>query len=357
MVCPMKGATDKPSGVLAAGAGSAPLPVPRAFALCHKDKEILELSSSGGAFTAIAQSFCDADYAVFGASLGADLRSVRHTCATDLCGLSAHRKSKYLQSDAGGAYLQARGFLDSGKKVLFTGLPCQIAGLRSFLLGKDYLGLLTVDLICHGAPSPLVYKKYLGYLEGKHKKEVVSFDFKSKERYGWGTNVKIELAKNGGAKKTLHIVGADDPFMIAFISRLCLRPSCHACPFATIPRMGDFTIGDFWGADEILPHLDSDRGLSVLLANTERAVGLLPGVGEYSHIEEVDPAQAVRHNRNLREPTPLNPQRGQFMGDLRERPFGEVIHDYLKPRPAVRRLASRFLSKNAQRRIKAILKK
>jgi len=331
--------------------------MPQAFALYHKDKNMLENSSSGGAFTAIAQAFCDAGYAVFGASIEKDFRNVNHAHVTDLDGLSAFRKSKYLQSDIGNTYRQARDFLESGKKVLFSGLPCQIAGLKSFLLGKDYPNLLAVDLICHGVPSPLVYKKYLCYLESKYKKEVVSFDFKNKEKYGWGTNVKIELAKHGGAKKTLHNVGADDPFIIAFLSRLCLRPSCHACPFATIPRTSDFTIGDFWGADEIMPHLDSGRGLSLILANTEKARGLLPDVGKFSYVEEVDPNEAVKHNRNLREPTPANPQRWRFMDDVRARPFGEMIHDYLGPRPAMRRLASRFLSKKAQRRIKAILKR
>jgi len=326
---------------------------PEAFALYHKDKQILRSSSSGGAFTAIAQAFCDAGSAIFGASFSEDYHNVAHTCVTDLNNLSAHRKSKYIQSDIGDSYRQARDLLSSGKKTLFSGTPCQIAGLKSLLMGKDSPNLLTVDLICHGVPSQLVYAKYLEYLKSMYGGSVVSVDFKNKEKFGCGTNVKVGLAK----KKALHTMGADDPFIIAFLSGLCLRPSCHACPFATTPRISDFTIGDLWGAEEIVPHLDSDTGLSVLLANTEKAKKLLPDIQRFSHIEAIDLLKVAEHNSNLREPSPPNPKRGQFMADVNKEPFRDVVRAYLKPRPAIHRLAARVLSKKAKKRLKAILRR
>lgn len=325
--------------------------MPQAYALYHKDRSIVQVSTSGGAFTAVCQAFCDGEYAIFGA-VQDDALSVYHRYVTDLAGLSLFRKTKYVQSNTNKTYTEAEAFLDAGRKVLFSGTPCQIAGLRSFLR-KEYKNLLTVGVICHGVGSPLVYRKYIEYLEKKYRSKLIRLDFRDKDKHGWeGSEIKA-VFKNRRVYRRFSLT-YDDPYMIGYLSCLSVRPFCFSCPFASVPRVADFTVGDLWGADTIVPDMDSSHGLSVLLANSQKAKDMLPDIARIAYMEEVSLPAVAGYNLQLREPPVKNPDRDMFIDAVRRTSFEEVIKRYLKPRPIANRLATRFISKNVRNKIKAI---
>ncbi len=323
--------------------------LPEAYALYHKDNEILRESTSGGAFTAIAQAFCSDNYAIFGAVFE-NCFKVSHRFSFDIQRLSDQRKSKYVQSDIGYSFRQAKSFLEKGKKVLFSGTPCQIAGLKAFLQ-KDYLNLLTVEIICHGVPSPLVFATYLEHIKGLYHSDIKEVSFRDKSEH-WEPHSMVLNFFSGDIYKK---IGIDDPYEMAFYGNLILRPSCQNCPFATIPRVADFTIGDFWGVENLKPHLDNDKGLSIILANSLKSQKLLVSVALFAHYERVELSQAIENNPQLKEPTKPHPQRDQFMLDIQSKTFAEIISIYLKPRPFLHRVATKFLSKKMKSYLKKIM--
>lgn len=314
---------------------------PDTYALHHKDKDVLLKSTSGGAFTAIAQAFCNHDFAIFGAAFGSDF-TVVHKYITDFENMQALRKSKYVQSFIGSAYAEAKQFLTCGKKVLFSGTPCQIAGLKAFLK-IEYTNLLTAEVICRGVPSPLVYKKYIEYLEVSNKGRIIQFDFRSKEHYGWrGSQIIAQFDNKKTYKK--FALSHDDPYTASYFTDLNMRPSCYNCRFASLPRVADFTMGDLWGAEKIMPETDHRYGLSVLLANTQKAKSMIEKINEYVLMQKVDLPSVIDFNRRIQQPDVIqNPKREQFFKDIKAYPFSYIKAAYHKPRTILRQLASRIL--------------
>lgn len=251
------------------------------YAVKHKDDKIRISSSSGGAFTALAESVIDEDGVVFGARFDEDW-SVFHDYTDTKEGLAAFRGSKYVQSRIGDSFKKAEYFLKAGRKVLFSGTPCQIAGLKRFLR-KEYDNLLTVDFICHGVPSPGVWREYLKeetarqcggkntVLSHPNIKErdarIESISFRDK-RLGWkkySFALTLSVPNGHGAKNTVLL---SEPlnkniFLRGFLTDLYLRPSCHACPAKSFKSGSDITIGDFWGVQYVMPEIDDDKGVSV----------------------------------------------------------------------------------------------
>lgn len=255
------------------------------YAAKHKDERIRLASSSGGVFTAIAESVIDEGGVVFGARFDKDW-SVIHGYTETKEGLAAFRGSKYVQSRIGESYKDAEAFLRTGRKVLFSGTPCQIAGLKRFLR-KEYDNLLTVDFICHGVPSPGVWREYLKeetarQCGGKnsvlpHPKDnlgdvrIENISFRDK-RLGWkkfSFALTLSTTNRSGAKNTVLL---SEPlnkniFLRGFLADLYLRPSCHACPAKKFKSGSDVTIGDFWGVQNVMPEIDDDKGVSVVMVN------------------------------------------------------------------------------------------
>lgn len=258
------------------------------YAAKHKDERIRLASSSGGVFTAIAESVIDEGGVVFGARFDKDW-SVIHGYTETKEGLAAFRGSKYVQSRIGESYKNAEAFLKAGRKVLFSGTPCQIAGLKRFLR-KDYDNLLTVDFICHGVPSPGIWREYLKeeivrQCGGKnsvliHHKDklgdvyIENISFRDK-RLGWkkySLTLTLSVPDGHGAKKKVLL---SEPlnkniFLRGFLADLYLRPSCHACPAKKFKSGSDVTIGDFWGIQNVMPEIDDDKGVSVILVNSNK---------------------------------------------------------------------------------------
>lgn len=216
-------------------------------------------SSSGGIFSLAAEWVLNHGGIVFGAAFDENF-GVHHIKVSSIAELKAIRGSKYLQSRIEDTYHEAKKYLDSGSYVLFSGTGCQIAGLKSYLR-KEYENLYTIDVLCHGVPSPAVWKRYLREQEQNYESSATEVSFRNKS-HGWKNYcVKIKFA-NG---KTYEQTFTDDVFMKLFLSDICLRPSCHDCRFKEFPRVSDLTLGDCWGVDVYFPEMDDDKGTSVVV--------------------------------------------------------------------------------------------
>lgn len=237
------------------------------YAAKNQNDQIRLDSSSGGIFTILAEQVINAGGVVFGACWDEEW-NVKHDYAECLDNLSKFRSSKYLQSIIGDNYLKAEQFLKSGRTVLFTGTPCQIAGLKHFLR-KDYDNLFAVEVICHSVPSPGIWQRYLEERLQTLKwsrSDIKHISFRNKKT-GWKGYSFIIENKNGNVFSEL---GSKNAFMRGFLADLYTRPSCQACPAKQLKSGSDITLGDFWGIDSLMPEIDDDKGVSAIIINTEK---------------------------------------------------------------------------------------
>lgn len=261
----------------------------KVYAAKNRDEDIRLKSSSGGVFSIIAESIIEDGGVVFGAKFDKDWNVV-HSWTDTIEGLAEFRGSKYVQSCIGDTYREAEAFLKQDRHVLFSGTPCQIAGLKKFLR-KEYKNLLTVEVVCHGVPSPLVWRDYLDYKRAKRatgKNSVSSslnelpvitgISFRDKTN-GWKKyGFKIEYAAFEAAENTVSKSSNNDNyeitpfnedlFMKGFLNNLYLRPSCYHCVARQGKSGADISIADFWGVQTIHPELDDDRGIGLIIINT-----------------------------------------------------------------------------------------
>lgn len=288
------------------------------------DEETRLESSSGGMFTELARHVLSRGGVVFGAAYDEGL-VVRHRMVDSEEGLSALRGSKYVQSQTGESYREARELLEEGRLVLYTGCPCQVAGLYSFL-GKGYDNLLTVDLICHGAPSPGLFERYLEETYGGLQVDV---SFRDKRVFGWTANMRVEMT-NG---TVVDEAASRDPYMRMFSTCLANRPFCSHCKFTRLPRVADFTIGDFWGIGGVDRELDDGNGTSVVLVNNARARVVMDEIApSLARVKEFPIQTARARNGAIDGPLPAHPSRSRFFDLLRYQPFGKAVRYALAPR-------------------------
>ena len=253
---------------------------PRAFIVQHRDDAIRRRSTSGGAFTALAERVIDMGGAVYGAAFGEGF-TVRHVRADTVAELAAFRSSKYVQSEMGECYRDAKARLDSGRAVLFSGTPCQIQGLRA-CLGRDYEKLLTVDFMCRAVPSP----KILQICLAAQRARGYDFDrlvFRDKALgYSYST-----LALYAGERCVYRAGSEADPWLRLFLGGYCNRESCYHCPFQTGPRVSDFTLWDCWGTQHYAPEWDDNRGTTNAIVWTEKGMKWLDGASEALRVREI----------------------------------------------------------------------
>lgn len=261
-----------------------------AFGAYVKSDEILLKSTSGGIFTEIASCVINDGGVVFGAAFNEDF-SVSHKMVDKIEDVSLFRGSKYVQSTIGNAFKEAKSYLDGGKTVLFTGTPCQIGGLYSFL-GKDYKNLITQDIVCHGVPSPMVWQKYKFYQENKFSSKVKDVQFRCKIPGSEGSYVVLNFENNDRYVKK----GADDLYMKSFVSNLCLRPSCFECNFKGKVRRSDITLADFWGVEYVMPEMKSKKGISLVLVNSNKGSEVFNKIQEKIEFKEAGLDEALKYN-------------------------------------------------------------
>ncbi len=285
---------------------------PTCYATWNKDPAIRAQSSSGGVFSLLAGRILREGGYVCGAVIESGY--VRHTLISHEEQLSALRGSKYVQSDMGDCYAKIKPLLQKKKTVFFTGTPCQVAGLRDFLR-KDYATLLTADVVCHGTPSPLVWQRYLSSEFGNDPIQYTHFRGKQTSwRY-----YNIEITS---AAKHVYMPAYDHIFIKGFLSDLYLRPACYHCPYTSIPRQGDITLGDFWGIKEHAPHLDDDKGTSLILINSAAGRAAFDAIkGDLVTCEEVPLDFAKKHNPVLTRPSKEHPERYNFFRSLEMKHF------------------------------------
>ncbi len=322
-----------------------------AFGGYHKDADVRFESTSGGAFSAIADAFCDENYVIFGAEASA--LDVFHSYITDKTELKKFRKSKYSQSVIGDAYIQAKKFLTEGKKVLFSGTPCQISGLLAYLGNTEQELLLTVEVICEGVPSPLYMRKYANHLEKKYKQRLTTLDY----RYTGNS-----MLKNG--KWDFEQMRADfdggkvfirdrwfNPFWSIWLGHLMSRPSCYECRYASTNREADISLGDLWGVHLYCPELyGKNGGSSLIVCNSEKGAQVCRSAEKNLFGHELAFRDALKYQSPMRQHISSNPQRDAFMQDLMSDAF-----DYRKltkkwaKRPGIKLLAQKYVWGNRQK--------
>lgn len=297
---------------------------PKAYACINNNEEIRMQSTSGGVFTLLASSIINDGGVIFGACFNDEL-GVHHTYCESIEDLKKYRSSKYLQSDIGLSYKKAKEFLNQGRKVLFTGTPCQIEALKSYLL-KDYENLYLQDIICHGVPSPLVWEKYKEYREEKAKSKLHLMSFRSKKNTTWsGYNVDMEFANNTSYVKK-H---GDDIYMKAFLNNLSLRESCTDCKFKKNNRLSDITLADFWGIQNVKPEMDDGKGTSLVIVNSAKGQVLFETIKAEMQCEEVEFEKAISENPSFNTVSKANVNSDKFFEGLKKgEDFEELVKKY-----------------------------
>lgn len=287
---------------------------PEVYAVWNKNETVRESSSSGGVFRALGEWIVKNDGTVYGAAWNERFEAVhcRKDKAESLKDLSG---SKYVQSYIGSCYTEAKKDLLDGKWVLFSGTPCQIAGLRGYL-GREYEKLVTCELVCHGVPSPGVFADYLKGMEESHASNVCGMTFRNKARKR-AQNIKINF-ENGTEYKT------DDPmkdwYYRAFQAGVILRENCYDCHFIGVKRRADITLGDFWGL------ADSERKMeypSLLWINSAKGRAVWEKVKDYFYVIQRPKEEAVAGNLHFRRSTPCHAKREIFFDKYKEKGISE----------------------------------
>lgn len=277
-----------------------------AYAARVRNGAVRQASSSGGVFTAIATHVLENGGIVFGAAFDEHF-CVRHIGIDRVEDLEKLRGSKYVQSEIGTSYAEAKRHLDEGRSVLFTGTPCQISGLYRYL-GKTYDTLLTQDIVCHGVPSPSVWDAYVRSRETKAASETRFVSFRHKQ-YGWRDYaVRFEFV-NG---KTDCKRSQYDPYMRSYLRNLSIRPSCFDCTFKSPYREADITLADFWGVEHVCKEMDDDQGTSLVLLHSDKARAIYREIDAALDSRAVEVDAAAPYNPSMTTSTKPNPNRAAF---------------------------------------------
>ena len=292
------------------------------FTAAAKDDALRAASSSGGVFSLLAESVLAADGVVYGVAMDADMRSCAQNRVTHAHELPKLRGSKYLQADVGETYRSVKKDLDAGKQVLFTGVPCQIDALKLFL-DREYPNLYCAEVLCHGTPSPLLWRTYVEYLEERHQTQIQSVRFRSKKT-GWK---KFGLAVDGTGFHQYQSL-SDDPFLVMFLRDYCLRPSCYDCRAKKLESAADLTLGDFWGIWKTAPELDDDKGTSLVMVQSDRGAELFERIRGSIICAEMPYTISVASNSAYCSSVGRPAERDAFFTDLQSISFHEMIRKY-----------------------------
>lgn len=295
---------------------------PDVYALHHKDEDVWEKSSSGGAFEALSNYIISQGGCIFGAIYN-ERWEVVHSMAETREQAKAFRGSKYVQSDLRGIYPQVKRELKKARLVLFSGTPCQCAGLRGYLR-KTYPNLFVVDIMCHSVPSPKVFAEYIHFVQKKADSAIESINMKDKT-YGWGQqNLRI-VFEDGNEWFDTPI---SNLWYSIFLSKYVARPSCYKCRFTNIFRPSDITLGDYWSIQESHPEFYDKRGVSFLFINSDKGQNLFSNVKRYYvHIRS---NLALCSPWNLFHPVEAPAQRDAYWCDFKGKGFRYTSKKYFQ---------------------------
>ncbi len=316
------------------------------YAAMHKDDSILMDSSSGGAFSGIVQCF-DKETHIFGARYDEELNVIH-------CGISGDEsydklmKSKYVQSNLKDTYIHIKEHLLNGTEVVFSGTPCQIAGLKSFVKNKG--NLFCVELLCHGVASPGVFSEYKDNLEKKYKSKLTKFIFRKKDaQKGMWKDYLTELEFSNGR----NIKSKSDLYTLGFLQSLFNRKCCIRCQYACENRVGDIVIGDFWKLEENHPELVSRKGVSLIIPITEKGFEIIHRLVDYMMLYKLSINEAIKGNSVLLYPTAENKNRNDFFIEFGRKPIINILSKYIKRKSYTSIILKRILPTNI---IKTLIK-
>lgn len=297
----------------------------KVYACKNKDRQIRLKSSSGGVFSLLAKYIIMNRGVVFGARFNQNLEVI-HDYIEKKEDIELFRGSKYVQSNIEGNYKKAKEMLDKKRKVLFTGTPCQIEGLLGYL-GKNYENLYTQDIICHGVPSPKVWKKYINYKKDKKGEYPTNVNFRRKDILGW-SNYQINY-KYSDCEENIH--HDEDPYIKIYLKNLDLRDSCYSCKFKKTSRKSDITIADFWGIDNVGSKLNDEMGISALLINSEKGEYIFNKIKDDLEYEEANIEDIIKYNSCFCESTYYNEKREEFFNKINNvnLSFEEIIKEFI----------------------------
>lgn len=294
-----------------------------AYACLTKDDKIWKRSASGGAFSEICLAWGDDKTIIVGAAW--DGFKVHHVCVEGVYNITQLCKSKYIASYPENTFREIRDYLRQGRKVIFCGVPCQVAGLRSFL-SKDYENLLTIDLICHGVGSPKVFESAIQVIEEQIGEKIDSYEFRAKRK-------QFELEYLSSVKKghqTKYLIS--DPYMQLFLHQNCLRPSCgRNCKFRNKNRQGDLTIADFKGLTKVFPQLlGTKHNYSSIVSNSEKGNGIIPLLYRRMIVLQCDISEIGKYNPLFERQTFFSEDRDLFFKEF-EKEREDTIKRWTKP--------------------------
>ncbi len=318
-----------------------------AYGAITYDNDILLHSSSGGIFSELASFVIAKGGVAFGVAFTEDFRSVRHIMVESNKELSTLRGSKYIQSNIGITFHEAKEQLDKGRCVLFSGTPCQIAGLKNYL-GKEYENLLLVDIICHGTPSPALWDRYLTAVETQMGGSARYVSFRHKE-HGW-RKFGMELPFETG-KRYFKELG-EDPFLTIFLKNYCLRESCYDCRVKKAGSAADITIGDFWGVEHVAPEIDNSMGVSLALVHTEKGKEYYKSVSKHMKTIQTDYDSAIAYNSAMDHSVNRPKDRDRFFTDMNHMAWEKLVKKYTTVSLKVR--IRKILSKSIIGKIKGV---
>ncbi|WP_108821330.1 Coenzyme F420 hydrogenase/dehydrogenase, beta subunit C-terminal domain [Dysgonomonas sp. Marseille-P4361] len=333
---------EKVCPVINQGQSRLPLMV---YAAKNKNNKIRLQSTSGGAFSSIAEYVLSNEGIVFGAKYDKDWNVV-HDYITDISDLSLFYGSKYVESKIGRSYETVQLFLKSGKLVLFTGTPCQIAGLNTFLR-KPFENLITVDIICHGVPSSKIWSKYLKARQNGNLQNIVCISFRNKD-FGWSSS-SFKILTNDNSDSCIKEPSGTSLFLKGFYRHLYLRPSCHSCPSKSLKSQSDITIGDFWGISSFHSEFNDEKGVSLVLVNSKKGEQIFNILN--LDIISSEYKIALAKNPSIEQSCLPNKNRDKFFNELNSLDIITLLNKYTKPsfkergRSFLRKITSCLLEK------------
>ena len=306
-----------------------------AYAIKNRSQNQRRKSSSGGIFPLLAEYVLDRKGVIFGAAYDSDF-SVRHVKVCERKNLSLLQGAKYVQSVIGTSFLEVKRELASGRSVLFSGTPCQCAGLKSFLR-KPYENLITVDIICHGVPSPKVWQAYVDYRSQRENAGTRPFRINMRSKSSGWSHYGYSTEFDYGNGKISRIENSRDLFMKAFIGNICLRFSCSNCKMKGVERCTDFTLGDYWGIWNQHPEFDDNKGTSVVFVHSQKGREILEQLNDKMDCLQVDIEDAYRENVSLVNSSPAHSGKDEFLAQITADNFEDLVKKYF-PQESIQKM-------------------
>lgn len=302
----------------------------KTYACYNKNNDLRMRSSSGAVFSSLAKYIFEKHGIVYGVAMSNDCYAAEFVSVSNENDLAKLRGSKYLQAKVGNAFKNIKKDLLLGRIVLFTGTGCQVNGLKKYL-GKEYDNLICVDVICHGAPSPALWKEYAQYQEQRYEGKLKSINFRCKDNTwtDFGMKEAFEDTLDGKTRR-LFVSKDEDSYMQMFLRNYCLRPSCYNC-VAKKQKMSDLTIADFWGINEVEPEMSDGLGTSLVLIRTVKGQNIFNHISSTLKLKEVPYEAGVKENPAEFKSCIRPLQRDTFFDDMNIMSFEELEKKYAAP--------------------------